>query len=90
MKKQEIQTEEFEIKNALEELDKTSDIVYKIVGQIMIRTDKEDLKKELEFSRETNEIKLKSIEKQESILHEKIKIIQADVMELLKSEKKNE
>lgn len=87
-KKQAIQTEEFEIKNALEELEKAKGDVYKIVGQIMIKSDTATLKKELNSGKEMTELKLKSIEKQETNLQEKVKTIQAEVMEMLTKEEK--
>ena len=85
-KKQAMQTEEFEIKNALDELKKAKGDVYRIVGQIMIKSDVEDITKELNSSKDMVELKLKSIEKQELSLQEKFKTVQAEVMGLLNKE----
>ena len=89
MKKQAIQSEEFEVNNALEELIKSGDEVYRIVGQIMIKSNKEDVVKDLEEKKQRIELKFKSIEKQESTLQEKAKTIKEEVMGALSKEKED-
>lgn len=69
--KQMVQIELQEVLNALEELNKTKDEVYKVLSGIMIRAEKSVLKKELEEKKKLAELRINSIEKQEKILEEK-------------------
>lgn len=80
MQKQNFQAQELEIDNALLELDRLKGQAYKITGGIMIATEKDDLKKDLNSKKEIIELRLKSIKKQEDSLREKAETLQADVM----------
>ena len=61
-----------EIERTIEELDKASGDVYKNVGSLMIKVnDKEPVKMELEESKETLEVRIKSMERQEKNLRDK-------------------
>lgn len=71
LQKQAFQMELNETESALSELEKTKDEVYRIVGSIMIKTQKAELEKELKEKKEILSLRLKSIEKQESSLMEK-------------------
>jgi len=71
MQKQTIQIELNEVANALADLKQSGDEVYKIVGGIMVRSDKPALTSELEEKKKILEIRISSIEKQEKILDEK-------------------
>ena len=62
------QVELQEVENALLELKKTNDEVYKILSGVMMRAEKEDLIKELEEKKRFLELRISSIEKQERIL----------------------
>ena len=62
MQKQAFQLELNETESALSEIEKTKDEVFKIIGQIMVKTDKETMKKELENKKELLSLRLKSIE----------------------------
>ncbi len=66
--KQMFQVELQEVENALLELKKTNDEVYKILSGVMMRAEKEDLIKELEEKKRFLELRISSIEKQERIL----------------------
>ncbi len=83
MQKQQIQMQLMETESALKELDKTEK-AYKIVGNIMVNSDKEGLKKELEEKKERLELKIKSIENQEKQMKEKASSVQSEVMNGLK------
>jgi len=76
IQKQNFQVQFTEIDNALTELDKSDDEVYKIVSGLMIKTNK----------REVIELRIKNIEKQESKLKEKISGLQKEIMEGIKSD----
>lgn len=78
MQKQQFQTQSLEIKSALNELESTKE-AYKIVGNIMVASKKEDLKKELESKKETISLRIKTIEKQENQIREKAKGLQEEV-----------
>jgi len=77
--KQQFQSQLFELENALKELGTTSQ-AYKIIGNIMVASDKEALTKDLEQKKEIAELRISSIEKQEKQLKEKAKNIQEEVM----------
>lgn len=82
VQKQQFQAQLMEIESALGELDKT-DKAYKIVGNIMVASDKEELKKDLNSKKETVELRIKSLDKQESQMKEKATSMQQEVMKEL-------
>lgn len=69
--KQMMQVELQEVSNALNELNKTKDEVYKILSGIMMKTDKNSLTKDLEERKKLFELRISSIEKQEHIFEDK-------------------
>lgn len=73
--------------NALEELSKIEEnlAVYKNVGNLIIRADKDKLIKELQDSKETLAIRRKNIESQENKLKEKMEELQNKLQEALKT-----
>ena len=72
MQKQAFLLESSETENALEQLKKAEDEVYKIVGQIMIKSKKSDVEKELKQKKEILDLRIKSIEKQENLVKEQL------------------
>lgn len=87
LQKQQFQAQANELDSALNELDK-SPKSYKIIGNIMVATEKEELKKDLESKKSTSELRVKTLEKQETNIKEKVMSLQSEVME--KMEKKDE
>jgi len=85
MQKQQFQNQLFELESALKELETTS-TAYKIVGNIMVATKKEDLTKELQQKKEIIELRIKNIEKQEGQIKDKAKKLQEEVLGSLKKE----
>lgn len=79
MQKQNIQLEKNEVENALEELSKTKDDVYKIVGGLMIKSDKESVKKDLEEKKKLIDAKMSSVDKQEKLIEEKAEELKKDL-----------
>jgi prefoldin beta subunit len=79
MQKQQFQSQMIEIESALNEL-KNSEENYKIIGNIMVKTNKEELQKDLNQKRELFELRIKTIEKQEKETKEKASKIQTEVM----------
>ena len=81
MQKQSFQLEFNETQNALDELSKTKGDVYKIIGGVMIKSNPADLTKELEEKKKVLQLRIQSIEKQESSLEEKANSIRKEVQE---------
>ena len=86
MQKKQFQAQMIEIDNALKELE-TAKTAYKIVGNIMVESKKEELQKDLQEKKETTDIRIRSIEKQENNIREKTSKIQKEVMESLSQKK---
>ena len=64
---------------------KAKDDAYKIVGQIMLKSNKEDLKKELDDRKKILELRLKTIEKQEEVIKTKLDTLKKAIEEELKN-----
>ncbi len=86
VQKQQFQAQLVEIESALKELEKSKD-AYKIVGNIMVSADKEELLKDLQNKKELMELRIKTLEKQENQMKEKASTMQSEVMEKLKDKK---
>ncbi len=85
MQKQAYQMEASETKTALKEINEAKEDVYKIVGNLMIKSEKEKVKKELEEKSKLIELRLKSLEKQESEMSTHLQKLRD---EMLKEKKK--
>jgi prefoldin beta subunit len=86
LQKQTFQTQLTEIENALEELKGTKDDAYKIVGNIMIKSKKQELVKDLNSKKEIVSLRIKNLEKQETKLKEKASPMQKEIMKELEGE----
>ncbi len=86
MQKQVFQMELIETTNALEELKKlkVKDEIFKIVGTLMIKSNKEDMEKELTRKKDLLNLRITSIEKQEESLKEKLIDAREDVLKKFK------
>ena len=63
-----------EIEKAQEELKKVENPeIFRSIGPIVVKADKSDIDKELEETREEIELKIKTLEKQEKRLKDKLK-----------------
>ena len=71
--------ESAETNSALEELEKSGDEVFKIIGQLMIKSEKSKIKEELENKKKILELRINSFEKQENSLSEKLGNIQEEI-----------
>jgi len=65
---------------ALEELKLADKDLYKIIGQIMFKTSKEELEKELKSKKEILELKGKNLERQESGLKGRLMKLRDELM----------
>jgi len=84
MQKQAFSLELSETTNALEEITKSKDDVYKLVGNIMIKTNKDNIEKELKQKKELLALRLKSIEKQETDINKEAEELKEEVMKKIK------
>lgn len=72
-----------EIENALQELSKTSSDPYKIIGNLMIQTNKKELEQDLQEKKEILQLRVKTLDKQEKQQKEKAGALQQEVMKNL-------
>ena len=80
LQKQAFQMELSETTSALKEVEKAGDEIFKIIGQLMIKTDKSKTKKELEDKKKVLGLRVKAIEKQESSLKEQLEKLREEVI----------
>jgi len=69
-----------ETQAALNEIEDSNDEIFKIIGQLMIKTEKSKAKKELLEKENLLNLRIKTIEKQEKILIEKLDVLRDEVM----------
>ena len=84
--KQQLELTALETKRALEELEKLREdaVVYKSVGSILVKADREELKRELGEQKETLELRVKTIGRQEERVLERLREMRERLQEVLK------
>ena len=82
--KQSFSMELAETEAAISELNKSNDEVYKIIGNLMIKTDKKSVEDELEKKQKMFSIRLKSLEKQEENFSQQAEKLRNEVLKNLK------
>jgi prefoldin beta subunit len=82
--KQAFELELDETNSALKEIEMAGDEIFKIIGQLMIKTEKSKIKKELLEKQKILDVRIKSFEKQETYLREKIDGIREELTASLK------
>ena len=87
MQKQSVQVELNEISNALEEVKKSKKEIHRILGGIMVLTEKNAILNELEEKKRELTIKISAIEKQETLLESKTNKIREEITSSLKKKK---
>ncbi|HRS42394.1 MAG TPA: prefoldin subunit [Candidatus Diapherotrites archaeon] len=71
--KQQLQFQKSVLENTIKELEKTKEKkVYKGVGNVFILSDKEDVLKDTKDLKETTDLRIKNIQKQEDVILKKI------------------
>ncbi len=80
MQKQAFNMELAESNSALQELQKAGEEVYKIVGGLMLKSDKSKVLEDLENKKKLFELRLKNLEKQEITLSEKVDLIRQEIL----------
>ncbi|RMD57570.1 prefoldin subunit beta [Candidatus Woesearchaeota archaeon] len=78
--KQRFQAQLYEIESAMREVDLTEK-AYKIIGGIMVATEKDKLKGELSEKQELLKLRIQTLEKQEQQLKERAKKLRESVVE---------
>ena len=84
LQKQAFQLELNETQKALEEIKDSRGDIFKIIGQLMIKTDGEKVEKELEGREKMLDLKLKSLEKQEKTIVERADDVRKEVIKNIK------
>ncbi len=79
IQKQSFQMQLAETESALKELETAGD-AYRIIGNIMVKAKKEELKKELSSKKEMLDLRIKTLERQEARLKEQAETIQKEVL----------
>lgn len=81
MQKQSFQMELSETQSALGEIKNSKDDVFKIVGQLMIKTEKSKITDELSSKEKIIEMRLRKMEQQESVFMEKLEKLREEVID---------
>lgn len=84
MQKQAFQMELSETQAALKELENSGEEVFKIVGQLMIKSDKGKMQEELAEKEKIIKLRTTIIEKQENSLSEKLTSLRDEIMKSMK------
>ena len=84
LQKQSFQIEFSETQSALREIEDSEGDVFKIVGQMMVKTQREKLKNEMSNKEKIIDLKIKSIEKQENSLTERLENLRDKVLKSMK------
>lgn len=80
--RQQFTTQLAETEGAMKELD-TKEPVYKLVGNILVKSSPETLKSELTQKKELIELRIKSLERQENQLRERSSQLKEEVMKTI-------
>jgi len=77
-----------EVKNALSELEKSQEkSVYKSIGAILVRKNKEDIINELKEEKELLEVRINAVKKQEQSIVDKIRALENKLKSLMGAQK---
>ena len=80
LQKQSFQMEISETQLALKEIENSGDEIFKMVGQLMIKSDKAKVKEELLNKERFLDIRIKSIEKHENSITEKLEKLREEII----------
>ena len=84
LQKQSFQIEFSETQSALKEIENSGDEIFKIVGQLMIKSEKSKVKEELSNKEKILDLRIKSLEKQEGSFMEELGKLREEVMKTMK------
>lgn len=81
MQKEQYRMQLTEVEKALEDLKKTkSEEIFKVSGTILIKSDKKTVMSDLEEQKETFDVRMKTYDKQENMLRDKLMDVQKKLM----------
>ena len=85
MQKQQVEIENVETERALEELKKTTsdDVVYKLAGPLLVKSNREGLIKDLEEKKELSKTRVVVLGKQESRVKENLKEVESKINQMV-------
>jgi prefoldin beta subunit len=85
MQKQQVEIENVETERALEELQRTTsdDTVYKLAGPLLIKSNRDELIKELEEKKELSKTRIVVLGKQESRVKENLKEVENKITQMM-------
>ncbi len=84
IQKQAFQMELSETENATNEISKSKDDVFKLIGNIMVKASKEKIEKDLKQKKDLLSLRIKSIEKQEMQISKQLEELKEEVMKKIK------
>jgi len=84
MQKQSLQLELGEIENALKEIQTAGDDIYKITGQIMIKSSKKDIEKDLKEKQNIISLRIKTLDEQEKTISKTSEELRKKVLSKIK------
>ena len=88
VQKQNLQVQLLEAETAIKSLEGASE-AYKIVGNVMVLSDGAKLQAELNEKKETVELRIKALDKQEKSTRDRATAVQKEVMEEMKDDNKS-
>ncbi len=78
--KQAFQMELSETESALDQIENSGEEVFKIIGQLMVKSDKSKLKKELLDKKKVLDLRTNAIEKQQTSLTEQLEKLREEIL----------
>ena len=90
LQRQTLQSQLLETENALDLLGKTSEQPFKMVGPLLVATEKASLTEELTTKKDTLQIRLNNVQQQEEQLQKKFQELQHKVVQQLHQQKKKQ
>ncbi len=84
LQKQAFQMELNETQAALKEIEISGDEVFKIIGQLMIKTEKSKMQQELSNKEKLLTLRIKTIEKQDTSLTEQLEKLREEILKTMK------
>lgn len=88
MQKQAFHMELSETAAALMEVEKASDDIFKIVGQLMVKSNKKDVVEDLKNKKRLLELRVETMNKQEESLNKQAETLRDDIMSCIKGKNK--
>ena len=80
LQKQSFQMERSETRSALEEIESSGDEIFKLVGQLLLKVEKKKTTEELKNKEKIVDLRLKSLDKQENSLTERIDSLREKIL----------